>query len=342
MVPSRLNYRFSTGLGAHGYLQGALFPELLNFGTSGMYERLKHVASELWRHNILCGEEEMPFEDDGVRMGKLTTTRRDRNTSRYAAIDPQAFLHFVSSCVWEQNMRYLEAQTRLISFRRFDGPDTQQQAVELNNELNVYRRDLDNLTRQVTDADAQMPIYLVAYYNNFPLIRWRHQAKNRSPIDHLGNILQRASNLERLLIDSFQMLMSSVSVQQATISAEQTKASNEQLTLNNLQAATTARLADETAKQARGAFRITVLAFVYIPLTFVTGIFGMNIRVGGKPEDGFIWYGPLIAFVVAILFTVSLWFATPWIERRIGEWRKKKEKQAAPDIEKQVSKAKSE
>ena len=58
-------------------------------------------------------------------------------------------------------------------------------------------------------------------------------------------------------MDSFQLLMSSISVAETQNAASQAKMSMEQ--------------AVRTAK-------LTELAFVYIPLTFVTSIFGMNVR----------------------------------------------------------------
>jgi Mg2+ and Co2+ transporter CorA len=113
------------------------------------------------------------------------------------------------------------------------------------------------------------------------------------------------------------MLMSSVTVQQAT--------------LRNEQAAVTARLAEDTARQASAsaeqalaATRITALAFVYIPLTFVTGIFGMNIRTSSETPNGFIWYAPLVRLGVAIVFTIALWIAASWIEKKLAERRGKR------------------
>lgn len=234
--------------------------------------------------------------------------------TEYRALDPQAFLYLVSSFVWEQNMRHLETETKYISFvrlRHFSPSD----AAGINNDLQDNRSDLNFLVQHVTETETRMPIELAAYYDEFPRIRRRHKATYLSPVGHHKNILLRAKDLERLLIDSFQMLMSSVSVQQAAVGVAQTAA---------------------TVEQARAATRVTYLAFVYIPLTFVTGIFGMNIRVGGDPKDGFIWFAPLVAFVVAILFTVSLWLATSWIEDRLSDRREKKKEKLISDIENQI------
>ena len=200
-------------------------------------------------------------------------------------------------------MRHLENETRTLSFlrlRTFNPRD----AAGINNALHDNRTDLNFLIQHVTETETRMPTELADYYDAFPRIRRRHKATYLSPADHHKNILVRARELERLLIDSFQMLMSSVSVHQAAAGIAQTAASVE---------------------QARAATRVTYLAFVYIPLTFVTGIFGMNIRVGGDPKDGFVWFAPLVAFAVAIFFTVGLWFAASWVEHRLSQRRRSKE-----------------
>ena len=114
----------------------------------------------------------------------------------------------------------------------------------------------------------------------------------------------------------------------------------QQATLGNEHAILSAELASASAEQARAATRITALAFVYIPLAFVTGIFGMNIRIGTEELKGFIWYAPLFTLGVAILFTAALWYAADWIETRFSRRRQKREQ----DIEggQCISKAKVE
>lgn len=111
------------------------------------------------------------------------------------------------------------------------------------------------------------------------------------------------------------MLMSSVSAQQAT--------------LGNKQAMLSAELASASAEQARAATRITAIAFVYtliyVPLTFVTGVFGTNIRLGSEEPKGFIWYAPLIAFWVTMAVTAALWYIANWVVTLPREERQKRE-----------------
>jgi hypothetical protein len=88
-----------------------------------------------------------------------------------------------------------------------------------------------------------------------------------SHVGHLREILNRAGKLDKLILGDFQILMSSVS-----------------------------------ARQTRLATGIAVLAFTYVPLTLVTGIFGMNI----KGQDGFVWWAPIVALVAVVSLTVGL------------------------------------
>lgn len=39
---------------------------------------------------------------------------------------------------------------------------------------------------------------------------------------------------------------------------------------------------------------------------------------------GFVWFAPLVAFAVAIFFTVGPWFAASWVEHRLSQRRRSK------------------
>lgn len=84
----------------------------------------------------------------------------------------------------------------------------------------------------------------------------------QSPVDRLITIKREARDLERFLMDSFQLLMSSISVLETQRGAEQALISIE---------------------QAARTTRLTQLAFIYVPLTFVTSIFGMNVKEISEP-----------------------------------------------------------
>jgi hypothetical protein len=316
-----------------------LLPADSQHSSLGLYDSLCHFLGqgETWRTGILFAQEEQESasrsdEPDMHRDDQPAHNSDSEHAPRYIALAPHAFMYILSSYLLERNLLHLEQKTRSISFqdpRELASRDTG----SINNDLTSFRKDLDFLTREVADAIAWAPVYLEAYYNTFPQIRWANPASHRSPIDQLASILVRAKDLEKLLIDSFQMLQAAVSVQQATLR-------NEQAAITTKLAADTAKQASASAEQATAATRITALAFVYIPLTFVTGIFGMNIRIGTEDPKGFIWYAPLVTLAVAIVFTAALWYAADWIDTRLVARREKRKK----DIEdgQSISKAKSE
>ena len=289
---------------------------ILPEGSQDTYDLLRHFVNDNddWLPEVFCAEEEQEMingDEDNFHVA----ARDDGH--RYMALDPQAFIYLFTSFLWNRELERFERLTRAISFRNPQDQDPQD-TIQLNNDLlTAYRQKLDALIRLVSHARAHAPAYLEAYYGTFPAIRWRHQARDRSPLDQLSNILTRARDLQRLLIDSFQMLMSSVSVQQAAVTARL--------------AADTAKQASASAEQATAATRITALAFVYIPLTFVTGIFGMNIRIGNEDPKGFIWYALLVTLGVAIGFTAALWYAAEWIAPRLTAWREKRRSKAKAD-----------
>jgi hypothetical protein len=288
-----------------------LLPEDPRHASVGLYEPLCRFIEHEYRRRegILFAEEEEEEEESAPQSNEQNVYCKDetshpelKDTSRYVALVPHAFLYLLSSYLWEVNLRNLEQKTRQISFqdpRELASRDT----ASINNDLTLFRKNLDFLTREVADAIARAPMSLETYYNTFPQIRWANPASHTSPLDQLANILVRAKGLEKLLIDSFQMLQATVSVQQATLSNQ---------------------VASASAEQSRAATRITALAFVYIPLTFVTGIFGMNIRTGAEAPNGFIWYAPLVTLGVAILFTVALWYVADWVESRLAAQRGKR------------------
>ena len=102
-------------------------------------------------------------------------------------------------------------------------------------------------------------------------------------MEKLAAIKQQANDLERFLMDSFQLLTSSLSVIETQTGAQQTRLSMEQ-------AARTARL--------------TQLAFIYIPLTFVTSVFGMNVKGLSDPLPP-IWLC-FVTLIVVVAATATI------------------------------------
>ena len=90
--------------------------------------------------------------------------------------------------------------------------------------------------------------------------------------------------LEKFLMDSFTLLISSISVMEAGSIEDQ-------------------------AQQGQMTIR---LAFLYVPFSFVTDIFGMNIReINGSP---LLMWVPVAAFLVVSACTLGILFLWRWTQ----------------------------
>ncbi|MGB4857240.1 MAG: CorA family divalent cation transporter, partial [Candidatus Dechloromonas phosphoritropha] len=86
--------------------------------------------------------------------------------------------------------------------------------------------------------------------------------------------------------------------------------------------------ANQANRQSEQINRLTVISWVFLPLTFLTGFFGMNFKwaVNGllATEDAFMLLGiglPVLALVLTLLLFKSL----GWV----GAWRRKQQQAAA-------------
>jgi CorA-like Mg2+ transporter protein len=100
-----------------------------------------------------------------------------------------------------------------------------------------------------------------------------------TPVGLHQSTLEEAIRLEVFLMQTFQPLMSSINVQESQLSSE----------------------------EAQRATRLTQLAFMYIPLSFVTGIFGINIKeLNGSGLS--IWVC-LVAVAIVVILTAIIFLA---------------------------------
>lgn len=154
-------------------------------------------------------------------------------------------------------MKAIDQDIRAISFQELRKP-----SMATNDKLLTLREVLTDLATATSDTSK----YVLAMYGNyisalqqpFELERLPHC---HSPVKKLASIKQQASGLERFLMDSFQLLMSTISVVETQTGAEQTIIS---------------------MQRAGRTSRLTQLAFIYVPLTFITSIFDMDVK---RPSD---------------------------------------------------------
>jgi len=163
------------------------------------------------------------------------------------AINSGELLHLISASLHRTNFTTIDREIKAISFQELRNPD-----MRTNAKLLALREVLSELATETADtskyAPSQVHIFYASIYGREPHVL--DGLDFHSPITRLVMLSQQAGELQRFLMDSFQLLMSSVSVAET----------------------------QNAAKQAERTARLTQLAFVYIPLTFVTSIFGMNVR----------------------------------------------------------------
>lgn len=209
------------------------------------------------------------------------------------AMPVHALLYMLVSSTWETNLRFLDAKIKSISFRDLRDPND-----GTNDDLHDCREDLDALKTGIIETLSWVPINLSGYFD-----LWADHLPSSSmghPLRNLERIIKDADVLQNFLMDTFQLLMSSISVRDSKLSIEQAKISNEQVLLG--------------AEQAQRSAWLTQLATLYLPLSVLTGIFGMNLKEINDSHVPFWW----AIVVLAILFacTVVAFFGLRSSERR--------------------------
>lgn len=122
-----------------------------------------------------------------------------------------------------------------------------------------------------------------------------------SPILHLKRIIEEATELQAFLMETFQLFMSSVAVQESRMAMEQAAMASERATMAS----------HASAVQSARANQLTTLAFIYVPLSFVTGIFGMNIQqINGTGLN--LWVCFAAVLVVGLITVLLFWTVRVW------------------------------
>lgn len=180
---------------------------------------------------------------------------------------PETMLHLMASSLWTRNLRTLRRNIEIISFE-----DIRRPSIAINNKLHDQRHDLVYLTSSLAMTMKWIPRSIRTELDDIgadlPGIYVGY------PDLTLQETAQDATALERFLMDTFNLLLSSVGVLEAE---------------------------NSTAQAHRGQ-TLTMLAFIYVPLSFVTGIYGMNIgEINGSRLS--VWV-VVLTLVVTILCTI--------------------------------------
>ncbi|OTA67318.1 hypothetical protein K449DRAFT_401828 [Hypoxylon sp. EC38] len=198
--------------------------------------------------------------------------------SRVLSADTVLYLMVAST--WAANLRHADDHIKRISFE-----DIRRPSIGINDNLHECRQTLAMLRTEVSKARKWMPQLV-----REELEEIRQMIPRRGyvgfPDAIFDEILAETGAAEKFLMDTFQLLMSSITV-----------------------------LDSETSiQQAHYGQKLAQLAMIYVPLSFVTGIFGMNIKeINGAKVPGWVC---LAALAVTVVSTVAVFGAyNVWEER---------------------------
>lgn len=179
---------------------------------------------------------------------------------------PYYLVYMLSASLWRKNLEHLDRKIKEISFN-----DIRRPSLDTNGLLHDHRQDLSIFQAEVQHTRDGMPPFVAQQFDEVAQEEAFKNLINLLPESAFRSLVDDSEKLSRFLMDSFQLLLSSVSVDQA----------------------------------ARGTL-LTRLAFLYVPLSFVTGIFGMNITEinGGTPR----WWTLLVSLVVVIACTAAFFW----------------------------------
>jgi len=197
-----------------------------------------------------------------------------------------ALLYVLSNSLWQSNLRFLARDIRRISFEEIRHPN-----LKINEALHDRREDLDYIKSGLKTTITYVPEKVKEYFRTHPYYVDRQgHVLPVTPVDAHQRTLDEAIRLEAFLMETFQLLMSSMSVQESQLSSE----------------------------QAKRATRLTQLAFIYIPLSFVTGIFGMNLKElnGSGPS---IWVCFAAVAIVVVLTAATFWLLNARAARKSSQ-----------------------
>ena len=192
------------------------------------------------------------------------------------AIPHEPLLYLLSNSLWISNLNYLTSEIHRISFVEVRNP-----SLKINNALHDRRENLASMKTSLTETIKYMPTTAVEYFRkhtyflNNAAIRWN----SVTPIESHQRTLDAVVQLDHVLMETFQLLMSSISLRDTQLSIE----------------------------QSQRATRLTQLAIIYVPLSFVTGLFGMNVQqinATGLP----IWVCFVTLAIIIVLSAGIFWF----------------------------------
>lgn len=236
-----------------------------------------------------------------------------------AVLPAPILCYLLSNSMYRTNLRYLSQEIRRISFQEIRYPDS-----GINQRLHDRREDLvAYLKAGLAETSLYIPTVVDEYVEGLQSRTgiFMNSARHNTTAAH-QQTLEEALELEKFLMETFQLLMSSISVQDAKLGIEQSRLSNQ---------------------QSLRATQLTILASIYVPLSFVTGVFGMNLReLNGSNLSIWVFFvGVVIAAIVTALIFLILQMHAKNAKEKMEQKKKSKNDNAVQENSSSGSKGKT-
>ena len=234
--------------------------------TYSLFEIMKNFLQHAWHLDVIF---HLP-----CRSNSATTTLEMTDSLQPPKImPPHPFIYLLSHSVHESNLRHLKAEISYISFNSIRNPDP-----SINNALHDLRQSLAELESNLTETIKYVPKEVSTYYPQHHIYysQPRYYSRQQTPIEEHERVLAATKELSAFLMQTFQLFISSITVRES----------------------------QQNSEIARRSTQVAMLAFIYVPLSFVTGVFGMNV-VELNGEGVHIWVC-FVALVVVVILTLTL------------------------------------
>jgi Mg2+ and Co2+ transporter CorA len=230
------------------------------------------------------------FFEHGWHFRVLFMERTPRGELHPDLFPAHPLVYLIVSCLWEENLRDLDKEIKRISFKEIRNPK-----LEINAKLHDRREDLARIKEGLTETAMYVPKQVKTYFATYS----EGTLDSRINQQNWDRLIEKAAKLDAFLMETFQLFMSSVSVQDSHLSIEQSRLSIE---------------------QAQRGSQLTFLAFIYVPLSFITGIFGMNVQQINS--SGLNIWVCFVVLVPVIVITLLLFLAVKCYGHRKDAARK--------------------
>lgn len=167
-------------------------------------------------------------------------------------LPPSPLCYILSNSLARTNYRYLSQEITRVSFQDIRDPD-----FKINEILHDRREDLYAFKKSLSETIVYVPTNVDSFLSAIQAHVWPDQTWTICMTESHKRTLNDADELKTFLMETFQLLLSSISVQDAKMSVKQGQLSNQ---------------------QSLRATQLTILASIYAPLSFVVGIYGMNVK----------------------------------------------------------------